>query len=174
MLVLEALREFCDDLEDKRKDLMNDLSVRSEVWGFGGPSEVGCIKVLSEELTDIQRVAVFKELNDTPGNSTRDDLALTGLMESVPEEDWERVIKGKLRKVVIVLTDGDSSNKSGAKKAIRNLRDKGAIVVAIGITNAAQSALALYAPDAHLAKTAAETGVAVGKVLETFISELNG
>ena len=174
MLVLEALREFCDNLDEKRADLMNDLHVRSEVWGFGGPPEVGCIKALSEELTDKQRVAVFKELNNTPGKSTRDDLALNGLADSVSEEDWERVRKGELRKVVIVLTDGDSSNKAGAKKAIKDLREKGVIVVAIGITNAAENALKLYAPDAHLAKTAAETGVAVGKVLETFIGSLNG
>ncbi|MEK7529892.1 MAG: proline-rich domain-containing protein, partial [Patescibacteria group bacterium] len=75
-LTLEALREFCDDLDDARSDLLADLHVRSEVWGFGGPPEVGCLKALSEELTDRQRVAVFKELASTPGKSTRDDLAL--------------------------------------------------------------------------------------------------
>lgn len=172
-LVLEAMREFCDDLEDKRKDMIADLCVRSEVWGFGGPSEVGCIKALSEELTDKQRVAVFKELANTPGKSTRDDLALEGILASVPEEDWERIVKKELRKVVIVLTDGDSSNAEGAKEAIKKLRARGVVVVAIGITKAAENVLRLYKPDAHLAKTAAETGVAVGEVLKEFIGSLN-
>lgn len=174
VLLLEALREFCDDLDDTRKDLRADLHVRSEVWGFGGASEVGCLKALSEELTDKQRVAVFKDLENTPGDSTRDDLALNGLLASIPEEDFERIARGELRKIVIVLTDGDSSNKEGAKKAIKALREKGVVVVAIGITNDAQKALQLYKPDARLAETAALTGVRVGEVLEKFIGELNG
>ena len=82
-LTLEALREFCDDLDDARSDLLADLHVRSEVWGFGGPPEVGCLKALSEELTDRQRVAVFKELANTPGKSTRDDLALDAILKSI-------------------------------------------------------------------------------------------
>ena len=173
-LTLEALREFCDDLDEQRPDLLADLHVRSEAWGFGGPSEVGCLKALSEELTDRQRVAVFKELANAPGESTRDDLALEAILKSIPDEDFERIVKGELRKVVIVLTDGDSSNAEGVKKAIKALRDKGVIVTAIGITNAAHAALKLYKPDAHLAKTAAETGVAVGGVLTELIRGLHG
>ncbi|MEK7655183.1 MAG: vWA domain-containing protein [Patescibacteria group bacterium] len=173
-LLLEALREFCDDLDDARKDLTADLRVRSEVWSFGGPSEVGCIKALSEELTDKQRVAVFKELENTPGVSTRDDLALVGLAASIPEEDIERIVRGELRKVVIVLTDGYSSNPHGAKKAIKDLRDKGVMVAAIGITSAANAAIELYKPDGRLAEHAAMTGVRVGEALESFIKELNG
>jgi hypothetical protein len=174
MLLLEAMREFCDDLDDKRKDLTADLQVRSEVWGFGGPEEVGCIKALSDELTDIQRVAVYKELKSTPGRSTRDDLALKGIFDSIPEEDFELIERGKLQKVIIVLTDGNSSNAEGTKKAIKDLRDKGVVVVAIGITKAGKEAIRLYKPDAHLAKTAADTGIAVGKVLKEFLKGLNG
>jgi hypothetical protein len=173
-LLLEALREFCDDLDDARKDLTADLRVRSEVWSFGGFSETGCVKALSEELTDKQRVAVFKELENTPGDSTRDDLALAGISASIPEEDVERIARGELRKVVIVLTDGDSTNKNGAKKAIKDLRDKGVTVAAIGITSAANAAVELYKPDGRLAETAAMIGARVGEALETFIKELNG
>lgn len=173
VLLLEALREFCDDLDDARKDLNADLHVRSEVWSFGGPSEVGCLKALSEELTDKQRVAVFKELENTPGDSTRDDLALAGIAASIPEEDLVSISRGELRKIVIVLTDGDSSNARGAKKAIKDLRGKGIMVTAIGITEDAKAAVELYRPDARLAENASMTGVRVGEVLETFIKELN-
>lgn len=173
-LLLEALREFCDDLDEERADLLEDLHVRSEVWGFGGPPEVGCLKASSEELTDRERVAVYKELASVPGKSTRDDLVLEAILASISEEDFERIARGELRKVVIVLTDGDSSNKEGAKVAIKALRDRGVAVVAIGITKAAKKALTLYKPDGRLAKTAADTGVAVGEVLAEFIRELNG
>ncbi|MEK7530098.1 MAG: VWA domain-containing protein, partial [Patescibacteria group bacterium] len=100
---------------------------------------------------------------------------LDAILKSIPEEDFERIARGELRKVVIVLTDGASSNKEGAKNAIKALRDKGVIVVAIGITKAATGVLTLYNKShAHLAKTAAETGVAVGDVLGEFIRGLNG
>lgn len=174
VLLLEALREFCDDLEDTRKDLESDLHVRSEVWSFGGPSEVGCLKALSEELSDKQRVAVFKELENTPGKSTRDDLALTGILASIPEEDMQRIAKGELRRIVIVLTDGDSTNKDDARKVIQKLRDKGVIVMAIGITESAKAAVDLYAPDARLAENASMLGVRVGETLGHFIKGLNG
>lgn len=173
-LTLEALREFCDDLDEERADLLEDLHVRSEVWGFGGPPEVECLKALSEELTDRERVAVWKALANVPGNSTRDDLVLEAILASIPEEDFERIARGELRKVVLVLTDGDSSNAEGAKVAIKALRNRGVVVVAIGITKAAKKALKLYKPDGRLAKTAADTGIAVGKVLQEHIRELNG
>ncbi len=173
VLLLEALREFCDDLDDARKDLKSDLHVRSEVWAFGGPSEVGCLKVLSEELSDRQRVAVFKELASTPGKSTRDDLALTGIATSISEEDVERIAKGELRKIVIVLTDGESTNAIDAKKAIQRLREKGVIVTAIGITESGKAAIDLYAPDASVAENASFIGVRVSETLETFIKGLN-
>lgn len=173
-MVLESLREFCDDLEEKRKDLRSDLKVRSEVWGFGGPSEVGCLKPLSEELTDRERVAVFKVLATTPGKSTRDDLALKAIRETVPDEDWERVRRGELRKVVMVFTDGDSSNPEGVKAELKEWRGQGAFVVVVGITEAAQAALRLYKPDAKLAKTAAQVGVAVADILGSHLAALNG
>ncbi len=147
-LVLEALAEFSDELEDRRTELAHDLHVRTEGWVFGDGAE--CLKALSEELSEKERVAMHKRLENPDGNSTRDFLALEKLLENLSDGEVERLEEGRLKKIVIVMTDGRSDDATRVQTTLGKLREAGVIVVGIGITAAGQSALTTYAPDAKL------------------------
>jgi len=172
ILTLEALREFSEELDEIRMDLEDDLQVRTEAWSFGGQAEVGILKPLGDELTEAQRVAVFKTLNSVPGDSTLDYLALQRLEKMIPQEDLEKIKRGDLRKIVIVMTDGDSSNSDELKKVISSLREKGVIVAAVGITKAGAAAEVNYAPDGRLCERADNLALTLGGLLQEYLKEL--
>jgi len=172
MLLLEALREFSEELEERKAHLLDDLEVRTEVRTFGDANQNELLKPLGSELTEKQRVLCYQKLADVSGDRTEDYVVLKELLESVSEEDWKMIKEQKLKKIVIVLTDGDSSNSEALKAELRNLREKGVVVVGIGITSAGASAEANYAPNGKICETAASLPVALGELLKGFLKEL--
>jgi hypothetical protein len=171
-LILEALTEFSKELEDVRRDLLYDLHVRTESWAFGGNKEIGILKPLSETLTEKERVAVYKTLGDTPGDETKDFKALERIKDSIPEEDWQRITDKKLRKIIIVLSDGNSSDQVAAQKAAKELRDRGVIVVGVGITKSGAAITTTYAPDGRVCEKAGQLGTTLGDLLKEHLKDL--
>ena len=171
-LILEALAEFSRELEDVRRDLLYDLHVRTEGWAFGDDSEIGILKPLSETLTEKERVAVYKTLADTPGNATKDFKVLEKIRDSIPEEDWQRIADKKLRKIIIVLSDGNSSDQTATQRVTRALREKGAIVVGVGITKSGDAIRTTYAPDGRVCEKAGQLGVTLGELLKEHLKDL--
>ena len=53
-----------------------DLHVRTECWSFGDDEQVEMLKPLGREMTEKQRVHIYKTLADTPGDSAKDFSAL--------------------------------------------------------------------------------------------------
>ncbi|MFA5020489.1 MAG: VWA domain-containing protein [Patescibacteria group bacterium] len=187
MLALEALKEFCDELEEARSDLKHDLNVRSEVWSFGGQAEVKILKPLSEQLTEKQRVSVYKDLATAPGSSTMDFLVLEKIRDEVTPEEWQKIKDKKLRKVVIVFTDGESDDPARVKSAldggrvknnqgeevyISGLRDRGIAVVAIGVTASGRAAETTYSPDGQTCESIDRLAVVLADLLKEYLKDL--
>lgn len=172
MLLLEALREFAEELEEKKAFLLDDLEVRTETRTFGDAKQNELLKPLGSELTEKQRVLCYQKLADNSGDQTQDYVVLKELFESIPLDDWERIKEKKLRKIVIVLTDGDSSNSEELKTAIKDLREKGVVVIGVGITSAGASAEINYAPDGKICENASKLAVILGELLRSFLREL--
>lgn len=181
ILGLEAIKEFCDDLDEARVEFQQDLEVRSEVWSFGDDAQVEILKPLSKELTEKQRVAVFKKLDDCPG-STKDFAALERIRDGLNPEDLDKIAAGKLQKIIICETDGGSDDPGRLKAVLNDLREKNIVVVAVGngIKKASQDAATVrenyLLPDgrvgAQICPQAEQTPQVLADLLKTFLSEL--
>jgi uncharacterized protein YegL len=172
VLILEALKEFCDELNEMRSELKHDLNVRSEVWGFGGKKEVKVLKPLSEQLTEKQRVSVYQSLAEVPGDSTMDFLALEKIKAEVTEEEWQKIKDRKLRKVIIVLTDGASDDSSRVQKSLKELETAGVAVIGIGITASGKSAEITYAPNGLVCVDVNQLSVVLAELLKNYLKDL--
>jgi len=154
--VLEALAELVDELERQAADLDEPLSVRTECRAFGDVEET--VKALSPGLTERQRVAMFGALGTAPGSSTRDFLSLEAILAGIDADTEAELRAGKRRKVVVVTTDGESNGDPDAAGRVRRaaaaLREKGALVIGVGVTEDGRAAIETYAPDGRLAPTA--------------------
>ena len=172
-LVMEALKEFSDELGEEKPYLEFDLNVRSEIWTFGDDKQVEMLKPLDKNLTEKQRVLVYKTLENTPGDSTKDFSALEKIRDGVPAGDWAKIQKRKLKKLVIVLTDGDSDNPSAVQGLLREFREKGMVVIGVGITAEGASAKTTYAPDGMVCEKVEDLAGVLGNLLSKHIKELN-
>lgn len=169
LLLLEALKEFANDLEEARADLQYDLNVRTEVRSFGSESENEILKPLSDELTEKQRVAVYKKLDSVPGNSTKDFLALETMAENLAEEDLKKIENGKMKKIVIVLSDGASDNPDRVQRILEKIREKGVIARGVGITRKASSIKQTYKPHALVSERADQLAVVLAELLKEYL-----
>jgi hypothetical protein len=165
-LTLEALREFGVDLEDASPDLENNLEVRTEVWSFGDDSQCELLKGLSETLSEKERVLVYQKLSQVPGSSTKDYKTLEAIIQSLDKEDLEKIAEKKLRKIIFVISDGDSSDAAKTRRMLAALREKGILVYGIGVTNEARSILTTYAPNARVCPDQNQLPVVMGELLK--------
>lgn len=173
MLVLEALTEFAHDLDDDRASLTHDLEVQTEVRSFGGTRENQVLKELSPELSEKERVAVYKTLQTTPGQSTKDYLPLENIESSLTAQERAKLARKELRKIVVVMSDGQSQDPACVQRALAKLREAGVIVAGIGITGAGLAAAETYAPDGKVAQHAGDLAAVLTEVLKTHIVDLN-
>ena len=177
-LVLEALKEFSDLLEENRAALSVDLDIQSEVVTFGTGDLTGVVKSLSRELTEKQRIEAFKALSKT-GGSTNDFDALQIVEDEIKAEAAENpqylsdLKKNKIREIVIVFSDGDSNNAGLVQNRLEVLRGMGVKVVGIGITDGAKSILSTYAPDALVCSNVSQLPKTLQELLADQFSTLS-
>lgn len=175
IVVMEALKEFSDTLDDEKGGMAADLEVQTELRSFGVQEGTRLYKPLSKELTERQRVEYFKGLLETRGG-TNDYDALAQIETDVRAKIAadatyaDELKRGKRREIVIVLSDGDSGNVAEAKRRSQNLRDLGVKVVGLGMTNAATSIQTTYAPDGRVCYDVSN----LPKTLEEMLTEYLG
>jgi len=135
ILIMETLREFMETPEVRDNLLNPNLKTLSEIRSFGGVSENVLVKPLSAELTEKQRVEVFKTLGTCPGGSTEDYVSLGQIIDEMKQRDrsipgyLENVRTRAIKKLVIIFSDGASSNKTEFSKKRSELETMGVKVV---------------------------------------------
>jgi hypothetical protein len=169
-LLLEALTEFADDLEVEEATLKESLSVRTECLVFATDKEK--VKTLSTTLTEKERIGVYKRLESCDGSSTKDFLALESVLGNLTDEEREKMERGKLKKIVLVMTDGQSDDATRVQRTLVQMREQGVVVVGIGITSAGQSVMTTYAPEAEVVAEPSDLPRVLANLLEEHLKNL--
>jgi hypothetical protein len=136
---LEGLSAMQSDIEEAeaKHHLDLELDIRTAIYAFGDTSE--CLKPLSKSITPKERMDAYEAVDSPAGNSTQDFLAL--------EEIEALTIDADRRKILIVVSDGESHDASRARRSIDRLRGAGWFVY--GISIGSDAATALYQPTAR-------------------------
>lgn len=132
MVFLEGLSAFEREIRAREVQggIQLDWDVRTSVHTFG--EEATQVKPLSHTLSETQRLDVVGDLDASSGG-TNDYLALRQIAESIRAEIAGNHSTRNRRRIVIVITDGDSSNPTALGAAVAELTALGVSVVAIGI-----------------------------------------
>lgn len=171
-LVLEALAEFSQILQERSQVMSDELVVRTQVTSFGGDTLTTELKPLTQELTERDRVRVHRELGTTDG-TTDDYVALDALGSGVSEDERSRMKQGELKKIVLVITDGESNDSGALKESIAKLRAQGAVVVGVGVGTDATSVTANYAPLGRLVQDPARLAGVLAEVLKEHLADVS-
>jgi len=172
VLAMEALKDFNDIADEDRSALVEPIEIKTEVYKFKGDKSDGePLKPLGKELSPRDRILVSAELSDTPG-STTDFVPLETIDGGLSTESTDKMRNGELKKIVIVMTDGESDDPARVRRATASLRGKGVVVVGLGITKDGTAVLKTYAPDALVSESAADLPRTLGKLLEEHLEDL--
>ena len=140
VIMLEGLASMERDIRKMEKEQnidLSDLSVRTALYTFGSSSV--CHKPLSSSLNDKQRLDTYAAITAADAGDTADYLALQEIAGLRRDHDRQRI--------VIVVTDGESSDRNAAYAAINQLRrDQNTVIYGVSIGSIA--AEQLYAPNA--------------------------
>jgi hypothetical protein len=157
-LLLAGLEEFRRELSYAGLDLggENSLSVRTEVRSFGDRTKV--LKPMTDHLREIDCARVVAGLRNPSSNSTADYLPLERIISEIrsdPEYAQNLLprpghVAPDVRRIIVVLTDGRSSDEVRTRTAVIKLRELGVKVAAIGITRDGSPAEQLYAPEGQV------------------------
>lgn len=168
VLVMEALKEFNDLLDEEQANLTRPLKVRSEIYSFQATDQDSRpLKAMSKELTEKERINTAGILSSAPGQYTTDYISLEAIDKSINDDTRLKIKEGNLKKIVIVFTDGISSDVNRVKTVTEKMRKEGIVAIGVGITKAGQPAVETYAPDARLAEKAED----LAKVLKDLLKE---
>lgn len=164
-LFMESLADFQKEIEEAEFEngVSLGLEVRTEIRAFGdfGDAE---LKKLSPHLDEKERISVWKKLHKA-GGGTPDYLSLEEVLKSI-DTDYEKELRDKKRrKVVVVLSDGESQDEARVRRALKELRDKGVIVFALGMTESGQAVKETYRPDAEVITNINKLPEAVQKII---------
>ena len=173
ILIIEALKELYDKLDEGRDYIENDLNVRTEVWSFGDERQNELLKPLDGDLTEKQRTHIYKKLNDVSGNSTEDYKILEKIESLITDEELEKLEKNLMKKIIIVTTDGQSDGKDKLlPNVLQKLRAKNIVVIGIGITKDGKKAEKSYAPNGIYCKNATDLPNVFGEILKKELDDL--
>lgn len=173
VLAMEALKDFNDMVDEERSALVDPVDIQTEVYKFEGKeSDRTPIKVLGKALIERDRITVCGELSQTSGSTTEDFTPLETIDSSISPEAGAKMREGELKKIVIVMTDGESSDKRRVGRTLESLREKGVVVVGVGITSGGSAVLETYAPRALVAENATDMPRVLGGLLEEHLRDV--
>ena len=169
VLFMEALKRFNDVLDDEEATVEKPLVIRSEVYSFQADTNDRIpVKRMGSALTEKERIMSSAHVSTTPGKSTTDFVPLEVIHQSIGSETENKMREGELKKIVIVFTDGGSDDESRVQQVTHALREKGVVIVGVGITESGEPALRTYAPKAVLAERAED----LPRVLESILRDV--
>ena len=115
---------------------------------------------------------MHKRLGGADGKSTKDFLVLETLLKNLSDDEREKLETGTLKKIIIVMTDGESSDASRVETELGALRESGVIVIGVGITEGSRAALATYAPEARLCEQVEDLPRVLADLLKEHLASL--
>lgn len=141
LIFLEGLAGVQADIEEAEAQygVELDVSIRSGVYGFGNSAHV--LKPLSEKVDTKERLDTYQAARQPLGEGTSDFLALEAI-NGEPSQDPDR------RRIIVVLSDGESDGVERATSAVATLRSSPNTTV-YGISIGSDAAVTLYAPDSR-------------------------
>jgi len=130
-IFLEGLSAFQRQIENREQQGSFDLDwdVRTSIYKFGGGAEE--IKSLSNSLSEKERLDVFSSIDS--GGGTEDYLALEQIYDRIATEISSNAEIKSRRRIVIVITDGESSDPERLSQSIDKLKKLNVSILAIGI-----------------------------------------
>jgi len=171
-LFLESLADFQREIRDAEYDsgVSLGLEVRTETRAFGdfGDAE---LKALSPDLSEKDRIAIWKRLHKGTGG-TPDYLSLETIEKSITPEYEKELRSKRKRKVVVVLSDGESQDAARVQRSCEKLRQKGIIVLGFGMTASGQAVKETYKPDAEVIEDIRTLPKALQKVILKYTQDL--
>lgn len=173
VLAMEALKDFNDMVDEERSTLVNPFDIKTEVYRFHGEeNDRTPIKVLGKELSERDRITVCGELSQTSGSTTDDFTPLETIDGSISPDVSDKMHDEELKKIVIVMTDGKSDDARRVGRVLESLREKGVVVVGVGITSGGGAVLETYAPHALVAENATDMSRVLGGLLEEHLRDV--
>jgi hypothetical protein len=139
VIAMEGLAAMQRDIEEVEElhHTQLDLEIRTAIYTFGEHATL--LKPLSKSLSLKERLDGYAKITNPTEYDTRDYLAL--------REVSALKIDGDRRKIVMVITDGESGSPGEAMRVIAELRANGWLVYGIGIGS--DAAANLYKPTAR-------------------------
>lgn len=135
ILLMESLQEFMDQPEVRDGFLDPDLYTSCEIRSFGGVHENVVIRPFSKQLTEKQRIEVFKTLSNCPGGATQDYISLNQIIDEMNIREQsepgylEKVRTRKIKKIIAIFSDGGSSDQYAFDQKIQTLSEMGVQIV---------------------------------------------
>ena len=172
LLFLESLSDFQKEIEEAEFEsgVSLGLQVRTETRAFGDFGDVE-LKSLSPDLSEKDRIGIWKKMHKA-GGGTPDYLSLEEVLNSITPEQ-ERELREKLRrKVIVVLSDGESQDSGKVQAVLLQLRNKGVICLGLGMTESGQAVKETYKPDAEVITDIKTLPQAVQKVILKYTQDL--
>jgi hypothetical protein len=173
VLFMEALKRFNDILDDEEVNVEKPLSIKSEIYTFQADMlDAVPVKRMGKVLSEKERIMSCSKVSTTPGSKTTDFVPLEIIQKGLTSETIEKIQEGELKKIIIVFTDGDSSDASRVQSTCATLRGKGVVVIGVGITSEGKSALVTYSPQAMLAEKAEDLPLVLKDILKEVLMDV--
>lgn len=146
-LILEALKRLHDKLAEERHNLTKWVEFTTQALMFM-ESMTGVLhcKNLWSDFTDTERLHTYDVLDHAAGWTNDFDglQEIIDQMEGYSHEHLQDIQSGKVKKIVMVLSDWGSNDKKKMKEKIQILRSMGVLVYGIGITSSWKPVIDLF------------------------------
>ncbi len=133
-LLMESFGEFNTYLGANRAISRTKLRADTEAWMFSkNARKIKSFAADTKVADEAEIIRNFAQVEADPEGSTRDFLALQQILASLSPHDLKQMADGKNMELVIVVTDGGSSNSVQARAAVDELTNKGVVARAFQI-----------------------------------------
>ena len=172
VLVMETLKEFAEMTEEEKMKMDKPLEVKSEIYSFAcESSDKTPIKNMSKDLGEAERINVLGKLYEITGTTT-DFTCLESVENKLDKETEKKIEEGMLKKIVIVMTDGESDNPSRVQSILNVLRNRGVVVIGLGITKSGNAVISTYSPKALVVENVKNLPFVLTELLKEHLKDL--
>lgn len=172
ILVMETLKEFAEMTEEDKMNMDKPLEIKSEIYSFACESDdKKPIKIMSKDLGEAERINVLDKLYNITG-STTDFSCLESIEDKLDTEIEKKIEEGELKKIVIVMTDGESDDPSRVQSILKVLRGKGVVVIGLGITNSGGAVMSTYSPNALVVENVKNLPFVLTELLKEHLKDI--